>query len=69
MEKQRELNAMVSKVLSDLAACERFADEHKLSFSFSPAYGMGGHYYGDPEDRYSPYGDEPEGWSPSSQGC
>jgi hypothetical protein len=69
MEKQRELNAMVSKVLEDLNKCEAFADEHKLSFHFSPAYGMGGYYEGNPEERYSEYGDDPQAWQPSSQGC
>jgi hypothetical protein len=70
-KKQQELNKMVAKVMDDLRACEKFADEHKLGFSFSPAYGMGGYYNGDPEERYDPYGygDEPPAWSPSSVGC
>lgn len=51
------------------------ADEHKLSFSFDVAYGMGGTYLGNPEDRESAYRygdydrDSDDGWRPSSRGC
>jgi len=48
---------------------EALADKHKLFFSFSVAYGMGGDYHGDTADRYSDWDDNPGGWSPSSQSC
>lgn len=35
MTKQKQLDAMVKKVSDDLLACEKFADENNLSFSFS----------------------------------
>lgn len=67
-EANKELSRLVQVAEEALSAAEAFADEHKLGFSFCPAYGMGGYYEGDPEQRYADYG-EPEGWQPSSQGC
>jgi hypothetical protein len=56
---------LVQQAYDALNEAESVADEHKLDFSFSPAYGMGGTYY--------PAGHEykwvEEGWNPSSQSC
>ncbi len=64
-EIQAQLSASVSAAYTALRAAEAFADEHKLDFSFSPAYGMGGCYLGTGND--DGYGEE--GWNPSSQSC
>lgn len=45
-EKTGELARLVQEAREALKAAEKFADEHKLSFTFDPAYGMGGTYYG-----------------------
>lgn len=47
--------------------CEKIADEHKLSFRWSLAYGMGGFYSGDPAER-AEYETE-QGWISSSSNC
>lgn len=67
-EKQAELSRLVRAAEEALKAATDFADEHKLYFSWSPAYGMGGSYIGDPEERWnSDYSDD--GWHSSSMGC
>lgn len=64
-----ELSRLVSVAKEALQAATNFADEHKLSFSWNPSYGMGGSYIGDPEERWKEdyYGDD--GWHSSSMGC
>ena len=57
-----------------LNEAQRLANEAKVSFSWEgPSYGMGGHYEGDPEDRYiqdwQDSDDVNAGWSASSQSC
>ncbi len=49
-----------------LQQAQAIAEFHKLGFNFSPAYGMGGWFEGNPEDRYP---DNEDGWCPSSQSC
>lgn len=63
---QDKIGAHVSAAYAELSAAKKLADKYKLSFSFSPAYGMGGRYYGNVEDRYN---DESEGWQASSHDC
>lgn len=63
-ELQQELAALVNAAEEALSKATSFADEHKLSFSYSPAYGMGGYYNSNPEDRWQELG-----WNPSSQSC
>lgn len=66
------LAKLVSAVYEAVSAATEFADEHKLSFSLDIAYGMGGSYDGDVENRYTPEYVDPEdhdGWYPSSQSC
>ncbi len=63
---QDELNALVKAAYEAVAKAQEYADKHKLSFGFSIAYGMGGYYEGDTEERSS---DNEDGWSASSQGC
>lgn len=59
------LAAKVAEFNKALSEAEAIADEHGLSFRISPAYGMGGRYEGDENDRE--YSDD--GWHPSSQSC
>jgi hypothetical protein len=63
---QAKISTHVSAAYAELNAAQEIADKYKLSFSFSPAYGMGGHYYGDPDD-HSDYNEG--GWHASSQSC
>jgi len=46
-----------------IAECESIAEENKIDFKFSVAYGMGGWYMGSVND------DDENGWNPSSQNC
>ena len=71
-ELTKHLADLVQAAYDALNAAEAFADEHKLSFNFSPAYGMGGSYDGEVENRSVPeYVDreDHDGWYPSSQSC
>lgn len=52
---QAELSEYVKQFKAILSKAEDHATKYGLSFSISPAYGMGGHF------EY--------GWSPSSQSC
>lgn len=64
-ELYEELNKKVQAVYAALKVATDYADEHKLSFEFGAAYGMGGSYVGDPRDR-----DYPDTcWYPSSSSC
>ncbi len=74
-ELYKELQEKVKTARVALEECEAFADEHGLSFSFNPAYGMGGRYYskksamedyGLSEDKIN---EEQYGWRSSSQNC
>jgi hypothetical protein len=49
----------------NIREAEVLADEHGLDFSFSPAYGMGGTYYGEGHK----YEWVEHGWNPSSMSC
>lgn len=60
-----QIEVEVEKAYAALRAAEKLADEAGVSFHFSPAYGMGGAYYG--KDSEEGYGDT--GWSSSSQNC
>lgn len=62
--KQLKLDALVQKAYNAVYEAQAYADEHKLSFSFELAYGMGGTYQGNPNAKW----DEP-GWNPLSQSC
>ena len=65
-EANKEIQALVARAYAAIRHAEEIADEHKLSFSFSPAYGMGGRYNGDPDD----WGyDQEDGWRASSHSC
>ena len=56
---EQELNVELSRLVDAVAlADELFADKHQLSFSFSPAYGMGGGYNG-----------EENSWTSSTELC
>lgn len=61
-EKKREtalknMANFVAQAKVNLEAAQAIADEWGVDFSFSPAYGMGGTYYGN------------SGWNSSSQNC
>lgn len=71
-EKAKEdISKKIAEAYKLVREAEALATTHKLSFSWDLAYGMGGTFHGDPEDRYDRYGEnEAEaGWSASSQGC
>lgn len=72
-EKLAKLAELTKNIQNAIEEAEKFADEHDLDFGISPAYGMGGHYYGkNTEERkeYEEYnGDDNGGWRASSQGC
>ena len=63
---QEQLDAAVKASIKALQLAESIADEHKLSFSYCPAYGMGGYYTGDPAKRESW---KEDGWTSSSETC
>ena len=56
---------LVAQAHNAINEAESLADEHKLDFSFSVAYGMGGTYY----PAGHKYGWTEEGWNPSSHSC
>lgn len=66
-----QIDAFVEEAYRALKKAEDLAIEHKTSFSFSPAYGMGGSFEGYvEEDETDEWGDAKEpGWCPSSQSC
>lgn len=68
-EAAKLIDDKTTEAMNLIREAEAIADQYKLDFSFSVAYGMGGWYYGDPEDRDTEYDDEPDGWCPSSQSC
>lgn len=61
-EKMKQGQALLSQKVNEaydaLTEAQQIADEHGLSFSFSPEYGMGGYYDGEDAE-----------WNPSSQSC
>ena len=57
-EIQKHLANLVAEAEAALAEAEQFADEHGLTFSFEPAYGMGWYYDGEEGE-----------WNASSQSC
>lgn len=61
-----EISKLVDAAYESIANAQKLADKYKLDFSFNLAYGMGGWYNGDEDERY---GDDDEGWSASSQSC
>lgn len=69
-EANAAIAAHVTAAYASLAAAEALATEHKLSFNFSPAYGMGGTFKGELTDEMQKYYymDEP-GWVSSSATC
>lgn len=64
MSKFKTVGEAVAAAYEALAEAEDLAIETGESFSFSPAYGMGGHF--DPESENEYTGDN---WFPSSLGC
>lgn len=64
-ELQAQLEELVIAANAALNKATVFADEHKLSFTFEPAYGMGGQYVGDAVG----YDYMDSGWNPSSVSC
>lgn len=66
-EHYEKLAELVKEAYAALNVAEAYADEHALSFSFKPAYGMGGWYY--PQNLTSEQitkFKEDEGWYPSN---
>lgn len=63
-EASKKISALVQNAYDSIHQAEALADEHGISFSFSPEYGMGGYY--DPEEINDSTGNH---WYPSSLGC
>jgi len=43
-----KIDALTTQIQELLDQATSLADKHRLGFSFSPAYGMGGYYRGEP---------------------
>lgn len=65
-QRSAELSKKVEAAYAALREATEFADKYHLNFAWYPAYGMGGYYDGDPEER-SKYSED--GWYSSSQSC
>lgn len=75
-EALKQISALVSEAAEKLREAQGIADEAKVSFRFSPAYGMGGTYIPDTEDGVYYDGDWEESdseysgsWKSSSAMC
>lgn len=70
---KEQANARVAGLISDamelINMAESIAIEHKLSFSVDIAYGMGGTFDGAAVGEPDEWGNESDGWYPSSQSC
>jgi hypothetical protein len=62
------LNEKVKAATEAISEAERFADEHRLSFSLNFAYGMGGTYYPHITDEERAKLDDIGTWYPSETG-
>lgn len=65
----KHLATLVAAFNKALAEAENFAIKHKLDFSISPSYGMGGYFDGEQVGEKNEWGEESDGWNPSSQSC
>jgi hypothetical protein len=65
-EANNEIARLCNEAYKLINQAEKLADEHKLSFDFGVAYGLGGTYIGDEEER-SEYCND--GWYSSSSSC
>lgn len=68
-EAQEEIKNLVDSAYASIKLAEALAQEHKLDFDFSVAYGMGGTYYGDASKIDSWHGRSQPGWVSSSEEC
>ncbi len=66
MVANKKLSVLVTNARAALSEAEKFADKYHLDFYWQPAYGMGGFYNGNPDERGE---DDEGGWSSSSSGC
>jgi hypothetical protein len=72
MEKQeasKKLSELVAEAKQALFDACDFAQEHGLSFTFEPTYGMGGTFNGNDVGKTNEYGEESDGWYASSLSC
>lgn len=70
MDKQEAVEriaVLVGAAEENIAEAEKLADEFGLDFGFSPAYGMGGTFYGEGHPWINGYTEQ--GWNPSSMSC
>lgn len=64
----KQIQEFVNQAYAALKAAEDLAKEHGSDFSFNPAYGMGGTFFG--TEFIDNWGDVyPNGWQSSSQSC
>lgn len=70
MDKQEavaRIAVLVGAAEENIHEAEKLADEFGLDFDFSPAYGMGGTYYGEGHEYTTQWAEQ--GWNPSSMSC
>ncbi len=68
-EANKKLSELVAAFQQALSEAEKFATEHKLSFSIEPTYGMGGYFDGAEVGTKNEWGDDCDGWFASSMSC
>lgn len=64
-----QIGELVKQAYATLAQAEKIAEEAGVTFSFLPAYGMGGTYLPETAGRSPWCYNEEFGWQPSSQSC
>lgn len=65
-EAAKQISQHLGEAYQAISKAEKLADEFKLTFDFGVAYGLGGTYIGDEEER-SEYCND--GWYSSSSSC
>lgn len=66
-EARELINMKLNKVYKLVKECEALAEEHKVTFDLSVAYGMGGTYI--PEGMKGCWHESDSGWVSSSSMC
>jgi hypothetical protein len=68
-EANAAISALVAEAYALIHSAEAIAAEHQLGFNFDLAYGMGGYFDGKSVGETDEWGQESDGWHPSSQSC
>ncbi len=65
---EKQIQQLISEAYERIREAQKIATEHKLSFSFDVAYGMGGTFNGD-ESVAAEYDMDGVGWKASNHSC